>query len=273
MEMNYFKNNQGVLEYANSLVPTMKQLAEPLFQNTQITNFSYLKFSADGSVTNLTTDINWIQHRFTENIKYKILFESDLTTTKLNKPQLYLWPGKIDGHLLGALHHYGIWNGCNIYIPGEQQIEVFSFASGVNNTNMQSFCVNHLNLLTQYILYFKSHQSELIGKDSKGSRLMTDIVFPRLVQANLPASDWLKDKFSSIALDEHVKLTHKELACCYFLNLGYSLKAIANKLCISPRTVETHINSAKYKTNCQTKTLLIQYLNSKRWIFESLFME
>jgi DNA-binding CsgD family transcriptional regulator len=270
---NYFKNGRSAFEYATTHVATMKQLAEPLFLNTQITDFSYLRFSPDGSVTNLTTDINWIQFRFTENIKYKILFESDLTTSTLDKPHLYLWPNEIQSPLLGALHHYGIWNGCNIYIPSENQIEVFSFASSRDNTNAQSFCVNHLNLLMKYILYFKSHQTDLIQKNLKGNSLHTDIVFPKIIQSNPHPMDWLQNELTTLFLDEQVRLTHRELACCYYLIQGFSLKAIANKLQISPRTVETHLNHTKIKTNCQTKNLLIQYLHPKRWMLDSLFMD
>lgn len=270
---DYFKHNQAVLEYTNSCVSTMKQLAEPLFLNTQISNFSYLKFSPNGFVTNLTTDINWIQYRFTENIKYKILFEPDLTATVLDKPHLYLWPHEIQNPLLGALHSYGIWNGCNIYIPNEKQIEVFSFASSRDNTNIQNFYVNHTNLLMKYILYFKSHQPDLIQKNKKGNALHTDIVFPKIIQPTQHSMSWLNDKFSTISLDERVHLTYKELACCHYLIHGLALKAIGNQLGISARTVETHLNNVKNKTNCHTKILLLQYLNSKRWILDSLFID
>ena len=133
MTTDYFKKNFDALNYARSMVPAMNILAEPLFSNTLISNFSYLKFHQDGSVINLTTDINWIDYRFTENIKYKILFESDLQNITLDKPYMYLWPNEVNNKLLGALHNYGIWNGCNIYIPSMNQIEVFSFVDGANN--------------------------------------------------------------------------------------------------------------------------------------------
>ena len=144
MSENYFKENVNALDFARSRVPLMKKIAEPLLINTEITNFSYLKFFSDGSVVNLTTDIRWIDYRFSENIKYRILFEKQLEDGVVEKPYMYLWPNKIDNKLLGALHANDIWNGCNIYIPRNNQIEVFSFSSSINKSDIQNFYINNL---------------------------------------------------------------------------------------------------------------------------------
>lgn len=129
--INYFKNNLQALDFSRTMVSHMRTVAEPLFQNTLITDFSYLKFNADGSVINLTTDINWIEYRFSENVKYQILFEDHLKYDGVEKPSMYLWPKETPNKILGALKNYGIWNGCNIYIPTYNQIEVFSFSSSI----------------------------------------------------------------------------------------------------------------------------------------------
>ena len=71
MSENYFKENVNALDFARSRVPLMKKIAEPLLINTEITNFSYLKFFSDGSVVNLTTDIRWIDYRFSENCIFR----------------------------------------------------------------------------------------------------------------------------------------------------------------------------------------------------------
>ena len=258
------------------MVPAMKILAEPLFLNTQIYNFSYLKFYQNGSLINLTTDINWIDYRFNENIKYNILFESELENIQLDKPYMYLWPNEIENKLLGALHHFGIWNGCNIFIPSAFQIEVFSFATTVENTNIQSFYANNFNLLNSYIVYFKERISTYIDDEEPENKISTDIIFPLLksceiMQPNEHFSSWIKDKPAKVHLDKNVCLTYKEIECYHYLSKGYSLKSIANRLGISPRTVETHINNVKLKTNCQNKDVLLKYLNNKKWIFDSLF--
>lgn len=277
MTTNYFSNSANALDYSRAMVSVMKKLTEPLFANTCINNFSYIKFYQNNSVINLTTDINWIDHRFKENIKYKILFESELNNNFLDKPHMYFWPNETDDNLLGALHHFGIWNGCNIYIPNQNHIEVFSFASAIDKTNMHNFYVNNFHLLIQFILYFKNELSLMIDQESQKNKIITDINFP-LMNANINANDVITHKknlimgdIKRIQFDDNVYLTYKEAACCYFLNRGYSLKDISNKLSISARTVETHINNVKTKTNCYTKSFLLQMLNKKQWILNSIF--
>lgn len=180
MTNNYFKDSLIALDFARSQVPMIKKIAEPLFSNTQITNFSYLKFCSDASVINLSTDIRWIDYRFSENIKYQILFEKQLEDGVVEKPYMYLWPNEINNKLLGALHAYGIWNGCNIYIPRSNQIEVFSFSSSVNNFNMQNFYINNFGFLNKFIIYFTSNMNSLHEVNDKKNRIITDIQFPSM---------------------------------------------------------------------------------------------
>ena len=277
MTTNYFSSNTSALDYSRAMVSLMKKFAEPLFANSCINNFSYIKFYKNNSVINLTTDINWIDYRFKENIKYKILFESELNSNVLDKPHIYFWPNDTNDKLLEALNHFGIWNGCNIYIPSRNHIEVFSFASAIDKTNMNNFYINNFHTLTQFILYFKNELSLVIDHDSEKNKIITDINFP-IMESHENTNSLIYRKKNLIMRDikrvqfsENVYLTYKEAACCYFLNKGHTLKDISNKIGISTRTVETHINHVKEKTNCCTKPLLLQMLNKKQWILDSIF--
>jgi DNA-binding CsgD family transcriptional regulator len=274
MSNNYFQDNVNALDLSRSLVPVMKKIAEPLFINTEITNFSYLKFCSDGSVINLTTDIRWIDYRFSENIKYRILFEKQLEEGVVEKPYMYLWPNVIDNKLLGALHANGIWNGCNIYIPKNNQIEVFSFSSSVNNTNIQNFYINNFNFLNKFIIYFMNNMNLLHEAEEKKNRIITDIQFPCLL-ANETKNKCIDQKkifdLKKVNITSELSLSKKEIECCYYLSKGLSIKGIAHKMGLSPRTIETHVNHIKLKSNCYTTDLLIEYIHQKKWIFDSLF--
>ena len=275
MSCNYFKNSLNALDFAKSLIPLLQDTAEPLFSNTLIKNFSYLKFYADGTVVNLSTNINWIKYRFEENIKYKILFESQLKNDELEKPYMYFWPSQSNDQLLGALHSFGIGNGCNIYIPKVDEIEVFSFSSTTDRQDLNNFYVNNFSFLTKFIIYCKNQLDGAFEQADHNSKIQTDIIFPSMVldekidltTQSLTDFYWGSKKIS-IANDVH--LTHKEIECCYYLSHGLSIKSIAKKLSLSPRTIETHINNVRLKTDSSTKDSLIGYINRKKWIFESL---
>jgi DNA-binding CsgD family transcriptional regulator len=276
MGYNYFDSNISALEYAREMVSLMKYITKPLFANTPINNFSFLRFDHQANLINLTTDIKWIEYRFDKKIKYQILFEKQLVNSSLNKPHMYLWPNIANNELMAALQNYGIWNGCNIYIPYADQIEVFSFASSISNTNMSNFYFNYFDFLNSFIIYFKNKLSSFDLENKKGVKIITDISFPiinsdtnKSIKLNLPTSSFISksDKFE---IDNGIYLSYKELECCYYRMNGYSYKAIANILHLSSRTIESHINSSKQKTNKATTDDLLQYLNEKRWFLNAV---
>ena len=59
-------------------------------------------------------------------------------------------------------------------------------------------------------------------------------------------------------LREKFKVTEREYECLTLWASGYTLKTIACRLNISPRTVETHINKVKRKTGSYYKDKLIE---------------
>lgn len=52
-------------------------------------------------------------------------------------------------------------------------------------------------------------------------------------------------------------LSKQEKICLFYLSKGYTLKMIAKKLNISPKTIETYLERIKNKTNFETKAQLI----------------
>lgn len=176
--LDYFTHNIEALNYSKIMTKRMGELSNPLFNHTKITNFSYIRFNKDGTVLNLTTEEKWIQFRFEEKIKYKILFKDHLAEAKYNIPYTYLWPKNTKDPLLDALHQYNIWHGCNIYIPNIDYIEVFSFASTIDNENIQNFYINNIDLLRAFIICFKEQTKEMPGINEKKNLVSTELTLP-----------------------------------------------------------------------------------------------
>ncbi len=258
----------------NGMVNTMKELSFHLMNGTKISNFSYLQFEKSGHVVNLTTDIELIKYRFQERIKYQILFEKELKDSKLNEPYIYLWPQNSSSDILQSLAHQGIGNGCNIFIRRHDLIEVYSFATDINESSMQSFYINNFNILKGFILDFKTKIETSLDKKLK---LDTNIVFPsnhhnsdESNQSNYFDNFDIK-KPRKVNINNNISLTIKEIECCFYLMQGYQIKDIACFTSSSPRTVESHINNVKYKTNCINKGELLVFLQLNNWVFNSLF--
>jgi len=273
---DYFIRDTQALLYSKSMIPIMKEISAPLFEHTKITNFSYLKFNDDGTVLNLTTDERWIQFRFEEKIKFRILFKDHLPEAKYNVPYTYLWPRNTTDTLLGALHEYNIWNGCNIYIANLKHIEVFSFASSVENDSILNFYVNNLELLKAFIIYFKEQMMNMPDIKLKKNLISTDLILPTANTTNSISTlggIYNQTKLKRMHLSEDFYLTAKEFECCAYLLKGKSVKSIAQIAKISPRTVESHINSAKLRANCATKSKLIDYMSNNRWVFDAILRD
>lgn len=61
-------------------------------------------------------------------------------------------------------------------------------------------------------------------------------------------------------------LTGREVECLFYVVRGFSVPMIAEKLLVSKRTVETHIENIKIKTNCYTKVELIERALYEEWL-------
>jgi LuxR family quorum-sensing system transcriptional regulator SolR len=267
---SYFNHSKEPLQYVLSLIPDLKEFCAPLFANSDIKSFGYIRIYNDGHVLNLTTEEKWILHRFDKQIKYKILFDH------YNKPYIFLWPNDIYDPLLSALYDFDIWNGCNIYILFENYVEIFSFASSKNNTNMQNFYINNIDLLNTFIVFFKERLNSSINILDKDKFLKTDIIFPdiKLDHFENPEKK-LTRIYESIQLKRvHFSpgfaLTMRELECCYHWMNGNSAKVIGKKLNLSPRTVESYLTNAKLKTSTSEDRDIDTLVENNRWIFNSV---
>ncbi len=57
----------------------------------------------------------------------------------------------------------------------------------------------------------------------------------------------------------HEQLTGRQKECLYLLLQGFSAKMIAQKLGLSSRTIETHIEGIKNRLGCFRKSEIIEY--------------
>jgi len=84
-----------------------------------------------------------------------------------------------------------------------------------------------------------------------------------LDQQNFHNKNTSKRKFTRYYLSddmEHLYLTKREAGCIFYILQGYSIKATAIELNLSPRTVEFYFKRIKLKFNCQTRGELIKLL-------------
>jgi len=67
-------------------------------------------------------------------------------------------------------------------------------------------------------------------------------------------------------------LTRMEFMCLTLMSQGNSIKEVANKCSISPRTVESHVNSIKLKTGQTNRCGIISILNHSPFDFSKEYV-
>jgi len=64
--------------------------------------------------------------------------------------------------------------------------------------------------------------------------------------------------YHKIFKDDIKDLSSRQLECLFYLVKGYSAKQIGKKICLSYRTVEDYLTTAKIKLNCNNRAELIE---------------
>ncbi len=131
---------------------------------------------------------------------------------------------------------------------------------------------NSLNILkfSGAVTYYKSHKSilyspqkEVIGilfvgtilNDAKVLNLFKCITHSDMKKSSKKSQ---YDIYNIINNENNLSLSKRQEECMFYLLRGNTSKIIANKLAISNRTVESHLEELKIKFNCMTKPELIE---------------
>ncbi len=236
----------------------MRCLALPL-KKYGIEHFAYQVIHGQSTFEVLTTHPNFSQ-LFIDEKFYKLALSGE--------PNEYT-----DGFVLGddlrqpeilqtLAQTTGITNGIMIIKTNGDLCEVYYFGSPASSGLTQSFYVNNLPFLEQFIRYFKKEAKDLLQRSSNFR-----LHYPNSNDSSvLTRSEWknnnlLTHHFREFANQDDVftgyKLTATERELVEILKLGLSTKVIAHTLHRSPRTIEIHIDNIKRKFGCKSKYHLV----------------
>jgi|HubBroStandDraft_4_1064222.scaffolds.fasta_scaffold83351_1 DNA-binding CsgD family transcriptional regulator len=252
----------------------IKQICQPLeFFNIHM--FTYLKKYPDGSEIYLSSDSQWIHDYY-----HLSLFQTSEYESLSTLPEgLHLW--QAESHLLVFQHgreYYKSNHGFTICHKHSDGPEYYFFSFSPENYAMLNVCVNNLDLIEQFILYFKEKASSIfneckshkiyIPRNSFSKELITshclstdpkDIrsKFMRAIDGN-PLAKWLNN---------YEPLSKREQECLNLLGTTSTVNELADILKISKRTAETHVERIKSKLQCKSKQELLIKLNQ----YDSLY--
>lgn len=136
-----------------------------LFQNMNITFFSYNKFFSDGTNLRLSNNNFWSGLYFKEGYYndidfYKYHFEK----VPNNSQKAFLWIAQPPIKMYDALARCNIGNGLSIYRKWSNQTEVFCFASTAKNTEINKSYFDKIDNFNIFVNIFKKNALEFMNE-------------------------------------------------------------------------------------------------------------
>ncbi len=260
-----------IAQYQESILDHLKEMTQPLFDNSGIRTFAYRKFFRDGRSFGISTNHEWNKWHNEHLLKLEgsiPIYENDIRETVINTQYSCFRIGEPDNRdvLCMKLHDFDIWNTLCVYKKNNDFIEGFYFAGTKENLNIINFFLNNVVDFDNYIFYLKNYFFNSINKDTIDQLLLPTI----LKESFSPLPNFLENGGILYKEGETILLTAREAECLHYFSQGYTIKEIAKTLNLSPRTIETFINKLKNKMGVYYKSDLIKVyfenINLKKFV-------
>jgi len=276
---NYTPMNKLQSHISFQLCKDVDELCKTLFTHTPIKVFEYSKVYSNGARVELSNHAAHMENAFISRAKMSRVY----TPALIPENQRYLlinnWIDSLEDNntkstlsdQLNSQHElFGIGNELSIIKRGEEYIEYFHFYANSNNTGMANYYINNIELLEKFALYFTNTGRHLIQQSDKDplvkpwrkkSSTNDTIIQSPEGQSRDKFIESITPKRFFINIDNRDEfLTKREIDCARLLLKGKTNKQISDELFISLRTVETHLDSLRSKTNSNNRSELIAFL-------------
>jgi DNA-binding CsgD family transcriptional regulator len=219
------------------------KLNEPFISQANVRLIGFSRMFVNRERILICTERDWCIDFHTNRQLYKIgLYEKpiDQLPSSFNMwDHLPYAPPEIYLHTRKA---FGLAHGLTIVQNHGDHCDTFVFVTSPGNTGVNNF---YLNQKEQFVSFVQNFYQELDK----------DIQFLYAHRFSLPLEFRPKP-------DLRLTITPRQKTCVQLLIHGLSAKEIAEKLLLSPRTVETHVDELRKKFNAKNRVELIYRLTN-----------
>jgi LuxR family quorum-sensing system transcriptional regulator SolR len=247
----------------------ISDICAPLFRNTPISHFDYSCYYKDDSYIvvspNPSFDSAYITLRIQPTFNEIDFYNQGLAYYSPSVPPILKAKKFTSQVQLGC--DFNISN--RVYIinkyPDYYETCGFALPDSCSHLSLPAIILNELDLFKNFILYFREKAQDHLSVLSR-NRLSTPMTIENtLIKSESTTAfdfDALKkdialSSYSVISNGITISLTQREVMCLQLLKNNVTSKVIANRLGISHRTVDTHLNNIKVKAGCSFETDLI----------------
>tara|TARA_A100000171_G_C2131717_1_gene147207 strand:- start:506 stop:1342 length:837 start_codon:yes stop_codon:yes gene_type:complete len=260
--------NNSALDFNLGFSSKLKELCTPLFSDYGVKGLCYLRFFFDGRILRLGTIREWTQLYFKDKL-YNSKFGdySQILKMEKNKEFLVFQTGEPLDKYSQILFDLGIWNSCGVYRKLFDSVEALYIAGDKSNFNVFDLFLNKMDFINYIFLLIKSESKEFYSDEKKliKSTVTLEDIFHKNDFKNHDKTLKKFEEFSNAKMNTYpintksgdLFLSKREYQTLQILSEGKTAKQIGQALGISPRTIETYINTIKMKLGCYSKTDLI----------------
>ena len=256
------KTNSQVLKYYNSITPDIQQICHSFLKKTGLTCFIYLRIFEDGSRIYLSSHGKWTNHYIKSGF-YKN-HEHTLSYITNKNRAFALWDGFKSDQVFDDAYQHNIWNGFTIYSHEGGKHEACLFGTRPENHQIVNFYLNNIDLLQQFIQFFKikahafttpSNKNRLIVPDYLSSEPYVETLLQRCSEPEQyqHITSHLKTRLPA----ELSALSPRETDCLTWSAYGKTSEEIASILGISHHTVNEYLKASFKKLNANNKAMAV----------------
>lgn len=274
MQYSYLdETNRSALKYNDTVEQTVNEICRPLFTNFGLTYFGYAHFFNDGTYLDLCTHKEW-QRVYIENYAAGHIVRNHIKSIYENNLKCVLWdntPGiprdPVMSRFIEESCGLDIWHGFSMYRHHIDSLEAWHFATTREHYGIVNFYLNHIELLNRFIGYFHDKAACIVDACDLGKRIVlkdrgslfinNDNELHVNIVNNFISQTDIK-RFQIKAENHTIYLSRREIECMLHLAKHRTTKDIAKRLNLSHRTVESYLSNIKKKTNCHTKSQLVE---------------
>lgn len=264
--------NRAVLQFTQDISSRLSLVCAPLFQQSLISHFSYMKIFDNGTRLFLCPNAKWVGHYIQNN------FQDDPVHPKHRpkKPGIHygIWTAYNRDKIFSSLFELDIWHGFTIFDRHEHHLECYHFATQRKNDQFVNFYLENIDALTQFIFYFKDKMSDIILEPRDDYLIVSEksLAYEFNKEALLNSGDQNNPNFQKFVFEtlpqkytlefngKYYSFSRREIECFLHVFKGKTAKVIGRQLNLSPRTVETYINNLKNKVGLSSMTQLYPLL-------------
>lgn len=253
--------NIRALDKITQTYDLFKNFTAHLKQNFDI-DFGYMIVFPDNTYYQIIENLDCLKI-WTSNIETSSIFcARNITTFFDDEYNVTIWP---ETPITPSMHIYcdhNIWQGITISKISKNYTELYWFTSPNSQNGWHRFFIRNKSFLLNFILKFNKYKKFLFIPESSNSS--TELFrFKQSFDITLPKSEYEQEQSLFMKyFDNKTSLSKREIEVLSIIGQGYTYKMAAQKLMISPKTINYHLDNIKNKIKIHSKTGLIDFYNN-----------